>query len=324
MVCVIASQSVCLQATCCIFAGRIIQPEGVLAIYNWDDLKVFIEISKTLNLSKAAKQLEIDQTTVYRRIMRFERKTGRKLLKKTGQGYVLTVWGEALARKSMGLEDEIKKIDMLLEDNLSDIFGSVNITTTNVIANVVLPPMLFKFHKKYPQLKLEITVAEEFFDMYKREADIAIRSSEIIEPHEHAVKVGKGTWAMYATKKYLKGKPKINSPKFYSDNYFILGSEKIAHIKSTKWLRTKIDEENISLKASSMESIYSGVRAGLGIALLPSVYKTMDPSLIELSKPDPKFSSPIWLITQKELVESEKIKICLDYFHKELKSIFRY
>jgi DNA-binding transcriptional LysR family regulator len=293
-------------------------------MYNWDDLKVFLEVSKTLNLSKAARVLDIDQTTVHRRILRFERKTGKKLLKRVGQGYILTPWGEAIAGKSKGLDDEMKKMEMLLEDNLSEVFGTVNITTANVIANVVLPPLLVKFHKLYPQLKLEITVAEEFFDIYKREADLAIRSTDVVEPHEHAVKVGKGAWALYATKEYMKGRPNINSPEFFRENMFILGSEKIANIKSTKWLKTKIEEENTSLKANSMEIIYASVKAGLGIGLLPCVYKNMDTSLIELSKPDPKFSSPIWLITQKELTQSEKIKICLDYFHKELKKIFRY
>ena len=293
-------------------------------MYNWDDLKVFLEVSKTLNLSKAARVLDIDQTTVHRRILRFERKTGKKLLKRVGQGYILTPWGEAIAGKSKGLDDEMKKMEMLLEDNLSEVFGTVNITTTNVIANVVLPPLLVKFHKLYPQLKLEITVAEEFFDIYKREADLAIRSTDVVEPHEHAVKVGKGAWALYATKEYMKGRPNINSPEFFRENMFILGIEKIANIKSTKWLKTKIQDENISLKANSMEIIYASVKAGLGIGLLPCVYKNMDTSLIELSKPDPKFSSPIWLITQKELTQSEKIKICLDYFHKELKKIFRY
>ncbi|MEX1000410.1 MAG: LysR family transcriptional regulator [Thermodesulfobacteriota bacterium] len=293
-------------------------------MYNWDDLKVFLEVSKTLNLSKAARVLDIDQTTVHRRILRFERKTGKKLLKRISQGYILTPWGEAIAGKSKGLDDEMKKMEMLLEDNLSEVFGTVNITTTNVIANVVLPPLLVKFHKLYPQLKLEITVAEEFFDIYKREADLAIRSTDIVEPHEHAVKVGKGAWALYATKEYMKGRPNINSPEFFRENMFILGIEKIANIKSTKWLNTKIQEENISLKANSMEIIYASVKAGLGIGLLPCVYKTMDNSLVELSEPDPKFSSPIWLITQKELTQSEKIKICLDYFHKELKKIFRY
>lgn len=293
-------------------------------MYNWDDLKVFLEVSKTLNLSKAARTLEIDQTTVHRRILRFEKKTGKKLLKRVGQGYILTPWGEAISGKSKGLHDEIKKIDILLEDNLSEVFGTINVTTTNVIANVVLPPLLVKFHEKYPQLKLEMTVAEEFFDIYKREADLAIRSTDVVEPHEHAVKVGKGAWALYASKDYLKGKPKINSAKFFSDNIFILGSEQIANIKSTKWLKTKIQEENISLKANSMEIIYASVKAGLGIGLLPCVYKTMDKSLVELSEPDPKFSSPIWLITQEELTHSEKIKICLEYFQKELKEIFQY
>ncbi|MEM7008601.1 MAG: LysR family transcriptional regulator [Thermodesulfobacteriota bacterium] len=293
-------------------------------MYNWDDLKVFLEVSKTLNLSKAARELDIDQTTVHRRLLRLERKTGKRLLKRLGQGYVLTSLGEALASHSETLTNEIKKIDKILEDDLSDIFGSVNLTTTNVIANVVLPDLVVKFTKQYPMLKLEITVAEEFFDIYKREADLAIRSTERVEPHEHALKIGKGTWALYASKDYMKTRPNMDNSNFYKDNMFILGSEKIENIKSTKWLRTKISDENIALKANSMESIYSSVKAGLGIGLLPCVYNNVDDSLVELSDPDSKFGSPIWLITHKEFLNSEKIQICLNFFERELKKIFHY
>ena len=321
MLCVIAGQSVSSQSAICIFAGHILKE---ITMYNWDDLRVFFEVSKTLNLSKAARELDIDQTTVHRRLLRFERKTGKKLLKRVGQGYILTPLGEALATKSTSISDEIKEIDTLLENNLTDIFGTVKLTTTNVIANVVLPSLLVKFQKKYPHLKLEITVAEEFFDIYKREADLAIRSTEKVDPHEHAIKIGKGNWALYATTLYLKNRPNYSSPKFYSDNLFIIGSEKIENIKSSKWLRTKVNDENIALRANSMESIYSSVKAGIGIGLLPSVYKTMDESLIELSKPDSSFSSPIWLITRKDLLNSEKITICLEFFQNELKKIFHY
>lgn len=293
-------------------------------MYNLDDLRVFIEVSKMLNMSKAARVLEIDQTTVYRRILRLEKKIGKRLLKKTGQGYILTAWGEGLARKSARLNSEIKEIDQFIDGQLSDIFGTVKITTTNVIANVVLPPLLSRLHKKYSQLKIELIVDEDFFDIYKRDADIAIRSSDAVEPHEYAISVGKGAWAFYAVKDYIKNKPGMNSPNFYSDNVFIIGTERISNIKSTKYLRTIIGEDNIALKANSMESIYAAVKAGLGIGLLPSIYKTMDNSLVELSKPDPKFGAPIWIITQKELIDTEKIQICIDYFYKELKKVFCY
>ncbi len=291
-------------------------------MYNWDDLKVFLEVSKTLNLSRAAKTLDVDQTTVYRRLLRFEKNLGRKLLKKTGQTYMLTSWGEGLVRKSAHFMDEMSQIELFLEDDMSELLGTVNITNTNVIANAVLPPLLAKFHKQYPQLQLEITVCEEFFDMYKREADLAIRSSDTVEPHEYAQRVGKGSWALYGTKEYLKDRPGINSPNFFSDNKFILGSDKIAHIKSTKWLSSKIREENIVLKASSMENIYHAVRLGMGIGLLPCVYKRNDKTLVELSEPNQDMGSPIWLITQKDAVTNEKIRICLDFFHRELRKIF--
>lgn len=293
-------------------------------MFNWDDLRVFLEVAKTLNLSKAAEKLEVDQTTVYRRINRFEKKLGKKLFKRAANTYILTSWGEGLMRKSSHLQDEMSKIDKFLEEELTELFGTINITTTDVIANVVLPPLLAKFHKLYPQLQLDITVCEDFFDMYRREADLAIRSSDSVEPHVYAVKVGKGAWAFYGTKDYLKGKPVFNSPDFFTKNSFVAGSEKIEHIKSNKWLRSKIREENISLKASSMESIYSAVKAGIGIGLLPCVYKDMDSSLIEIGESFYNFGSPIWLITQKELIDTEKMKICINFFREELGEIFQY
>jgi DNA-binding transcriptional LysR family regulator len=293
-------------------------------MFNWDDLRVFLEVSKTLNLSRAAEELEVDQTTVYRRISRFEKKLGKKLFKRTANTYILTSWGEGLVRKSSHLQDEMSKIDNFLGDNLTDLFGTINITTTDVIANVVLPPLLARFHKLYPHLQLDITVCEDFFDMYRREADLAIRSSDSVEPHVYALKVGRGAWALYGAKDYLKGRPAFNSPGFFTKNSFIAGSEKIEHIKSNKWLRSKVREENISLKASSMQSVYAAVKAGIGIGLLPCVYKDMDNSLIEISERFDNFGSPIWLITQKELIGNEKMKICLDFFQKELGKIFQY
>lgn len=293
-------------------------------MYNWDDIRVFIEVSKCLNLSKAAEKLDVDQTTVYRRIIRFERKLGKKLFKRTGNTYILTSLGEGLLKKSSQLIDEMSKIENYLKGDQEELFGTINITTTNVIANVVLPPLVRKFHKLYPQLQVDITVCEDFFDMYKREADLAIRSSDSVEPHVHALKVGRGAWALYGVKEYLKGKSEYKSREFFTRNNFIAGSEKIEHIKSNKWLRTKVKEENISLKASSMESIYAAVKAGIGIGLLPCVYKDMDDSLIEISDRFDNFGSPIWLITQKELIDNEKMILCLDFFLKELRGIFQY
>ena len=66
------------------------------------------------------------------------------------------------------------------------------------------------------------------------------------------------------------------------------------------------------------------MKAGIGIGLLPSVYSNMDDSLVEVSEKFDNFGSPIWLITQKELIDNEKMKICMDFFYKELKKIFQY
>jgi len=293
-------------------------------MYNWDDLRVFIEVSKSLNLSKAARRLDIDQSTVYRRLLRLEKKLSKKLVKNTERGYVLTYIGEELARKSNRLDIEISNVNQFLENLPSEKHESVNIRTTSDIANAVLPTMLSKFNSQFPHLQINITVCDGHFDPFEREATIAIRSSDDIELYEVANRIGIGAWSFYATTEYLKDKPKFDSPNFFSDNSFIVGSKNIAHLKSTKWIKTKVAEENISFTASSIESLYFGVKAGLGIAMLPCIYKNIDHSLVQLTDPDPTFGSPVWLITHKQRLKTEKIYICLDYFQQEFQKVFSY
>ena len=293
-------------------------------MYNWDDLRVFIEVSKTLNLSKAARHLDVDQSTVYRRLLRLEKELGKKLLKNTNQGYVLTYVGEELVRNSAKLSLEMEHVNLFLDNLPSETHEFVNIRTTSDIANAVLPPILSKFNAQFPHIQINITICDGHFDPFEREATFVIRSSEDVELYEVANKVGRSAWSLYATKDYLKDKPKMDSPNFFSDNSFILGSKMIAHLKSTIWLKTKVPEENISFTASSIESLYFGVKAGLGIALLPCVYKNIDNSLVEISEPDPTFSFPLWLITHKQRLKTEKISTCLDYFQQELKKVFLY
>ena len=217
-----------------------------------------------------------------------------------------------------------KEAESYLGEEHTDVFGTVNITTTNVIANIVLPPILKKLGSEYPNLIPEITVHEEFFDIYKREADIAIRSSDTVEPHVHAEKIGKGGWSLYAVKDYMKNKPGINSPDFYTENNFIMGSERIGRTKSTVWLASKVESSNVVMKANSMPCIYSGVKSGIGIGMLPSLYGKYDSSLVELSKPDPRFGSTIWLIANQDLVKNQKIEICMDFLGSELKKVFSF
>ena len=70
-------------------------PEGLAklhgaAMFDWNDLKYFLVFARTGSMLAAAKVLQVNQTTVQRRITELEGRLGQTLVVRHLGGYVLT------------------------------------------------------------------------------------------------------------------------------------------------------------------------------------------------------------------------------------------
>ena len=59
-------------------------------MYDWNDLRYFLELSRQGKLVKAALRLQVDHTTVSRRIASLEKQLQARLFDKLPTGYQLT------------------------------------------------------------------------------------------------------------------------------------------------------------------------------------------------------------------------------------------
>src|SRR3954470_2421877 len=62
----------------------------------WTDLRFFLELARAGTLSGASRRLEVEHTTVARRIDRLEAQLGSTLFDRSREGYELTEMGLAL------------------------------------------------------------------------------------------------------------------------------------------------------------------------------------------------------------------------------------
>lgn len=63
---------------------------------NWQDLQIFLEVARAGRLTEAARRLNIDHSTVSRRIRRFEASLNTQLFERGTQGYQLAPAGKQL------------------------------------------------------------------------------------------------------------------------------------------------------------------------------------------------------------------------------------
>lgn len=123
---------------------------------NFELYKVFNEVATAKSISKAAENLLISQPAVTQSIKTLEGELGGKLFIRTPKGVILTNEGEELYKYiKEGMNYFINGTNKFSSlKNLDS--GVINIGATTVISEHYLMPYLDKFHKKYPNVDINI------------------------------------------------------------------------------------------------------------------------------------------------------------------------
>jgi DNA-binding transcriptional LysR family regulator len=286
---------------------------------NWEDLKYFVALAKEQKLLRAAKRLNSNHTTVYRRIVQFEKKFDIRLFERTPSGYYLTPAGEALYEKVNGLEDQMEDVFSSIQGLENKIKGNILITTTPTIAATFLPGILKKFKKKWPELTINLKSSNQFFNLTKREADIAIRPANDVPLHLIGRNLGKINFGLYGSKQFIRTyiHKRDNFDDFMNCSFITL-DDSLEHLKSKKWLDRKLKEHNSIYQVDDLVIMTKMCASNLGLALIPHYMASEYKNLELLYTPNVFVGSDLWVLTQKNLSKVPRIKTCTDFLCEEI------
>lgn len=127
---------------------------------NTEWYRIFLSVSKTKNLTKAAELLHITQPSVSYAIKQLEQSLGVELLTRLSKGVKLTQEGQMLAeyveKAFHHLSAAENSIQMLKQFKM----GYVRIGSNGAIIKDVILPVLDKFHIEYPDIRIQLLQAQ--------------------------------------------------------------------------------------------------------------------------------------------------------------------
>lgn len=124
-------------------------------------LRAFLAIVQTGSLGRAAQELHLTQPALSRVVKQMESQLRVQLFERRTTGMELTTFGKALLPYANHLTEEA---DLAIEEinvRLGLGRGTLRIGTVASAATVVLPSLLDRFQKQWPNLQLQITEAVE-------------------------------------------------------------------------------------------------------------------------------------------------------------------
>jgi DNA-binding transcriptional LysR family regulator len=281
----------------------------------WDDLRFVLAVAAQGSLAGAARALGVNHTTVLRRVNAFEERLGLRLFERLATGYVLTAGGGELIEAARQMEDTVLALERRLAGQDRTLSGAVRVTTTDTLANSILPDVLAAFRTKYPRIVIELDASNAVVSLARRAADVAIRPAD--RPPEALVgrRISAIGFAIYAGTCYLaeRGGTHEISTQALADHIWIGPDDSLADTSVGRWMRAALPQAEVALRASSLLALRQAAAAGLGLAALPCYLAEGAPNLVRVHPPIPAMATALWVVTHADLRRAARIRAFTDF-----------
>lgn len=118
--------------------------------------RIFNEVANAGNITVAADKLHISQPAVSKSIKSLESQLGGPLFVRTKRGVILTEEGKELHAYIKIAIEHIRNAENRFTDMINLNTGLIRIGISRTLVKEYLLPYLKEFHKKYPNIKIEI------------------------------------------------------------------------------------------------------------------------------------------------------------------------
>jgi len=282
-------------------------------MFDWDDLRYLIAVSRHRSTLAAARALGVNQSTVHRRLAELERRVGLGLVKRHPTGYRLTELGEAMIDEVSAVETAAEALARRIQSLKLDLTGTVRLTCPEpTVPRIAASGLLDRFRALYPGLKVEFVTSDRYLDLVKGEADVAFRSGEPVDDRLVGRRICDSVWAIYASASYVQQHGRPESLAVLAEHQMIGFDGIMQNHRVAQWLPTVVPQARIASRNSSMLGVVSAVKAGIGIAPLPTTLGDAESTLIQVLPPVPELTRAWYLLTPPDLRKTPRIAAFVD------------
>ncbi len=290
-----------------------------------EELAVFVQVVENGSFSRAANQLNLDNSVVSRMIKRLESKLGVNLLNRTTRQLSLTQEGQRYFERVQKALQEMAaaEADILALHQVPQ--GLLRIDAATPVLLNVLAPYLPEFQQRYPHIELSLLSSENFINLIERKVDVAIRAGQLDNSGLRARHLFNSYRKVIASPDYLA---RFGTPTMPSE---LRQHRYLGFIEPLSLNTLPLQDENgkplvitPTLTANNGETLRSLCLQGLGITCLSDFMVDQDLNagkLIELF-PNQRLAQPFpfHAVYYSDHAVSIRIRVFIDFLLEKIRS----
>lgn len=282
---------------------------------DWDDLRYFLAVARAGSLSGAARRLGVNHSTVLRRLGSLEQQLGVRLFERTPSGYFMTAAGEELRNRLGNVDEQIESAQRRVAGRDAELSGVIRVTTTDTLAFGLLTPLFVEFRTLHPGIELQVFINNAFSSLSKREADIAVRPSNLPPQHLLGRRVGRLGSSVYGSADYLSEAPGADR---LAEHAWIGFDDSLAHLGQAQWMEQQVPADRVVYRVNSLFGMAQAVLHGAGLGLLLDLLAEPHGKLQRIGPAIGALDTDVWILMHPDLRSSARFKAMNDFLYERL------
>lgn len=277
---------------------------------DWDDLRIFLQLARERQMSRAGKALGIDDTTVARRVARLEATLGVALVQRAGRRTVLTGEGEALALAAEEMESvALRKISGLGEDRRS-VCGRVRVGAPEGLGVGWVARHLALLPAEHPGLETELVALPRTYSLARREVDIAITLDRPEAGQVSVQKLTDYTLDLYGTADYLHRAGTPASGADLAGHRFAGYIPDLLFTEELDFVRAEAGIPVVPvIRSTSVLAQVNAVASGAALGVLPTFLAAGVPGLVRVLPETFRLVRSYWISVHDDLRHLHRVRV---------------
>lgn len=272
---------------------------------DWNDLQYFITLVERETLTAAAEALDVQHSTVSRRVAQLEASLGLRLFDRIGKRYLLTEDGKRIHAHVQELSKDIHTLQRLARSAGERQARVVVSAPPLVLRDLLSARQLTAFAAEHPHIRLVLQAEARLSDLHARQADIALRLVRPVQNDLVIRRLRSVRFGFYALPACLQ-RPR-------EQWRFLLIP---ATANQGRWARQLVGDDSAALECNDFLLIRQCLQEGMGVGLLPDFFVTpadgLKPVALHGSTPE-VLEETLYLVMHEDVRRSPAVRAVADF-----------
>lgn len=269
---------------------------------DWEDIRTFLAVARAGTLAAAGRVLDVDYTTVGRRVRALEQELGLTLFERVRDRYVLTEAAEGLRESAERMEDGALALERRALGSDRTVSGVLRIATTDALAQILVLPAIRAMHERHPDIRAHLLTGPARLNITRREADVAVRYIRPDEGELVSRRLARVAAAFYASRDYLARRPV--PPRGAS----LRGHDVVGIEEGLRGWSQPLPETRDVLRTNSMSTLVLAVSLGVGLGALHCWMADPNPDLVRLWPDEALEHDDVYLVLHHDVQRTGRVR----------------